>query len=99
MGVHRLFSKGGQNFPGGAGGQKHTICLNALMLKMPKNILFSFKKVEKHTILDGQGGGGASAPSCPPLRTPMITNLLFVVFLSTVLTIHVQDISDLRTIG
>jgi len=37
--------------------------------KMPKNKLFSFKKVEKHTILAGQGGG-ARAPSCPPL--PMV---------------------------
>jgi len=37
--------------------------------KMPKNILFSFIKVKKHTILAGQGG--SSAPSCPPLRTPM----------------------------
>jgi hypothetical protein len=34
-------------------------------------MLFSFKKVEKHTILVGQGGG-ASAPSCPPLQTPML---------------------------
>jgi len=30
---------------------------------MPKKILFSFKKVEKHTILAGLGGGGQlSAP-------------------------------------
>jgi len=27
IGVRRLFSRGGQNFPGGAGGAKHTICL------------------------------------------------------------------------
>jgi len=47
MGVRRLFSKEGQNFPGDRGpGQKHTICL-----KMPKNILFSFRKVEKLNIL------------------------------------------------
>jgi len=38
-------------------GQKHTICL-----KNAKNILFSFKKVEKHTILAGQGGGGRVPP-------------------------------------
>jgi len=31
---------------------------------MPKNILFSFIKVEKHTILAGQGG--ASAPLALP---------------------------------
>jgi len=56
MGVRRLFSRGGQNFPGG---QKHTIGL-----KMPENILFSFKKVKKHTILAGQGG------QVPPLALP-----------------------------
>jgi len=37
--------------------------------KCLKNILYSFFKVEKHTILVCQGG--ASAPSCPPRRTPM----------------------------
>ncbi len=36
---------------------------------MPKYILFSTKKVEKPTVLSSQVG--ASAPSCPPLRTPM----------------------------
>jgi len=49
MGVRRLFSRGGQNFPEGG---KNIL----FALKMPKNILFSFKKVEKHTILVGQGG-------------------------------------------
>ncbi len=43
-----------------------------LFLGEGKNILFSFIKFEKHTILAGQGGGVASAPSCPPLRTPML---------------------------
>ena len=62
MGVRRLFSRGGKNFPGGAGGGKNI----QFALKMPKNILFSTKKVEKHTILSSQGG--ASAPSCPPLE-------------------------------
>jgi len=32
---------------------------------MHKNILFSFKKVKKHTILAGQGGG-----QVPPLALP-----------------------------
>jgi len=61
MGVRRLFSRGGQNFSGGVG-QKHTLCLK----KIPKNILFSFKKTYNfgHPM-------GAIAPSCPPLRTPM----------------------------
>jgi len=48
MGDRRLFSRGGQ---------KHTIGLK----KMPKNLLFSFKKDKKHTIWASQGG--ASAPS------------------------------------
>jgi len=66
MGVHRLFSRGGQNFAGGVGGgQKHTICL-----KMPKTYYFHSKKVIQHNILAGQGGG-ASAPSCPTLQTPI----------------------------
>jgi len=38
---------------------------------MPKNILFSFKKVEKHTILVGQGGGGKS----PLLPSPADAHL------------------------
>jgi len=56
-------ARGGQNFPGGRG--KNIL----FALKMPQNILFSFKKVKKHTILACQGG--ARDPSCPPLRTPM----------------------------
>jgi len=64
MGVRRLFSRGGQNFPGGGG--KNIL----FALKTPKNILFSSKKSQKHTILAGQGG--SRAPSCPPLRTPML---------------------------
>ena len=57
MGVRRLFSRGGQNFPGGG----------AKTYYLPKkhlNILFSSKKVKKHTILAGQGGQG------PPLALP-----------------------------
>ncbi len=82
MGVRRLFSRGGQNFPGGAGGKNILFAL-----RMPKNILFSFKKVKKHTILVGQGGGGASAPSYPPLRTLLIGVNLKSVLLSWALTI------------
>jgi hypothetical protein len=44
MGVRRLFSRGGQNFLG----QGKNILFPQKMLK---NILFSFKKVKKHTIL------------------------------------------------
>jgi len=51
MGVHRLFS---------GGGQRHSV-----WLKMPKNIPQSFKKVKKHTILAGKGGG-----QDPPLALP-----------------------------
>jgi len=46
---------------------------------MSKNILFSFKKVTKTYYLGqprGGGGRGASAPSCPPLRTAMIDALM-----------------------
>jgi len=52
MSVRRLFSRGGQNFPGrgAGGGQKHTICL-----KSTKKVLFFSKKVKKTTILPGQG--------------------------------------------
>jgi len=57
MGVRRLFSRGGQNFPGGAK-------TYYLPKKTPKNILFSSKKSQKHTILASQGG--SRAPSCPP---------------------------------
>jgi len=49
------FSRGGKNI--------------LFAFKILKNILFSLKKVEKHTILASQGG--ASAPSCPRLRTSM----------------------------
>jgi len=56
MGVCRLFSRGGQNFPGGW--QKHTIGLkNAL-----KNT--SFIQKSQKTILAGQGG------QVPPLALP-----------------------------
>jgi len=50
MGVSILFSRGGQNFPGG---QKHTICI-----KNTKNILFSSKS-QKNTILVSQRGARA----------------------------------------
>jgi len=52
MTVLRLFSRGGQNFPK----------TYNLPLKIPKNITFSSKKVEKHTILAGQGGGQGQGP-------------------------------------
>ncbi len=57
MGVRRLFSRGGQNFPGG--GQKHTICL-----KIPKNILFSSKKKSKNILFwPARGVKGPLLPS------------------------------------
>jgi len=57
MGVRRLFSRGGQNIPGGAK-------TYYLPKKTLKNILFSPKIVKKHTILASQGGQG------PPLALP-----------------------------
>jgi hypothetical protein len=40
---------------------------------LPKNILFSFLKVEKHTILVGQGGGG----KCPLLPSPAEAHVFY----------------------
>jgi len=41
---------------------------------MPKNILFSFKKVKKHTILAGQGG----QETMPMLRVAFVKRFLEV---------------------
>jgi len=55
MGVRRLFSRGGQNFPGG--GQKHTICQKKHLktyyfpLKKSKNILFWLARGVKGPLL------------------------------------------------
>jgi hypothetical protein len=68
MGIHRLFTRGGQNFPGG---QTHIIC--------PKNALkhtIFFQKSQKAYYLD-RPRGGASAPSCPSLHTPMDKTICF----------------------
>jgi len=61
MGVRRLFSREGSKFF--RGGKKHTVCL-----KIPKNILFSFKKSKNILFWPAKGG---KRPSCPPLWTPM----------------------------
>jgi len=55
MGVSILFSRGGQNFPGG---QKHTICI-----KNTKNILFSSKKPKKILFWSAREGQGPLWPS------------------------------------
>jgi len=57
MGVRRLFSRGGQNFPGGS---KNIL----FAYKMPENIQFSFKKVKK-TYYFGQPRGGGQCPLLP----------------------------------
>jgi len=48
-----------------------------LTKKAPKDTILS-KKVKKHPMLPGQweerGGRGARAPSCIPLRTPIISS-------------------------
>jgi len=54
----QTFFQGRAKFFRGGGGK------NVLFPKKLKNILFSFKKVEKHTILAGQGGQE------PPLALP-----------------------------
>ena len=64
MGVRRLFSKGGQNFPGG--GAK-TYYLPNIHLKR-----YYFPQKETKNILFWPAKEGARAPSCPPLRTPMV---------------------------
>jgi hypothetical protein len=58
MGGRGLFSREGQNIPGG-GGQKHTICLK----NPPKHTIF-FKKVKKHIILTVPSA--ADAHDCGP---------------------------------
>jgi len=57
MGVRRLFSRGGQNFPGGG---KNIL----FALKTPKNILFSSKKSQNILFWPARGGQG------PPLALP-----------------------------
>jgi len=55
-----FFSRGVQDFPGGGG--KNIL----FALKNAQKHTICFQKVKKHNILAG-------APSCPPLRTPMLT--------------------------
>jgi len=55
MGVRRLFSRGGRNFPGGGKN----------ILFASKSLKHTFWPAM------GGPGKGASTPSCPPLRTPM----------------------------
>jgi len=52
------FSRGGKNIQ--------------FALKMPRNIPFSFKEVEKHTILAGKGGGGQVPPNAFPCGRPWV---------------------------
>jgi len=60
MGVRRLFSRGGQNFPGGGAKTYY------LPKKCPKTNYFLSKKSKKHNILDGQRGGGRGGQVPPP---------------------------------
>jgi hypothetical protein len=57
MGVHRLFSRGGQKFS--RGGQEPTFCL-----KKQQKILFFFKKYKNIMFLAGHGG--QEPPFAPP---------------------------------
>ena len=74
MGVRRLFSRGGQNFSGGA----KTYYLPKMHLK---RYYFPPKKLKNILIGPARGLGGARAPSCPPLRTPMHVVQCFQVYL------------------
>jgi len=67
MGVRRLFSRGGQNFPGG--GPKHTICLkNAL-----KHTIFIQKSRKTYYIGRPRGGGRQVPPLALPCGRPWQT--------------------------
>jgi hypothetical protein len=63
-----FFPGEGKNFPRGMGGQEPTFCLK----NNGKDTIFP-KKAKKHTIFGRPwpARGGARAPPCPPLRTPM----------------------------
>jgi len=71
MGVRRLFSRGGQNFPGGV---KHTICLKITQ----KDTIFLEKSKKKHTIFPGQGG--QEPPLALPCGRPWISYLEITYF-------------------
>jgi len=81
MGVRRLFSRGGQNFPGG-GAKTYYLPKNA-----PKHTIF-FQKSRKTFYFGWPRGGGARAPSCPPLRTPMWTGTPKIGLLIT--NVHIR---------
>jgi hypothetical protein len=64
MGVRRLFSRGGQKF--------------SRTYFLPKNnekdTIFPPKRIKTYYFWPARMGGGAIAPLCPPLRTPMVLN-------------------------
>jgi hypothetical protein len=62
--------------------------LNAL--KMPKNILFSFKKKSKNILFWSAKGG--KCPSCPPLRTPMLPYGWYFLYFSIMKQNWVQEL-------
>jgi len=71
MGVRRLFSRGGQNFPG-RGGQKHTICSK----KHLKKYYFP-QKNKKKILLWSARGRGQGHPLALPCGRPWKDNKLF----------------------
>jgi len=68
MSVRRLFSRGGQNFPEGAGGGGKTILFAQKHLK---SYYFPQKSAKKHTIFVGQGGKGPLLPTIADAHAPL----------------------------
>ncbi len=84
MGVRRLFSRGGQNFPGGPK-------TSYLAKKMPKNIPFSPKKVKKSILFLSDKGG-----KCPLLPSPADAHDLIYQFSVLFAILKEQNILRIR---
>jgi len=67
MDVRRLFSRRGQNFPGGGAKTYYLPKKNA-----KKHTIFFQKSQKTYNFGRPRGEGGARDPFCPPLRTPML---------------------------
>jgi len=86
MGVRRLFSRGGQNFPGEGGAKTYYLPKRHL-----ETYYFPLKKVKKHTILAGQGGQG------PLLSSPADAHDLDLEFVKKNLNLPTVQLPSLTT--
>ncbi len=67
------FSPGeGKNFPGG---QEPTFCLK----NNEKDTSFSKKRLKTYYFWPALAGQGGKSPPCPPLRTPMLKDLIHII--------------------